>query len=72
MTNSEKSSSSAEATDYRYSPELATQLEGKWQAYWKDNGTFYAPNPVGDLAAADGSTPPKDKLFVHRSPSYLR
>ncbi|MDK7200194.1 MULTISPECIES: leucine--tRNA ligase [Corynebacterium] len=64
MTNSEKSSSSAEATDYRYSPELATQLEGKWQAYWKDNGTFYAPNPVGDLAAADGSTPPKDKLFV--------
>ena len=51
-----------EATPHRYTAELANTIEQKWQAYWRDNQTFYAPNPVGDLAT--GQEMPKDKLNV--------
>ena len=61
MTNSRNSS--GEATSYRYTPELAGALENRWQQYWRDNGTFNAPNPVGDLADPDQELP-ADKLFV--------
>ncbi|MDO4911065.1 MAG: leucine--tRNA ligase [Corynebacterium sp.] len=47
---------------HRYSPELAAQIEQTWQNYWRTEGTFNAPNPVGDLA--DGKELPKEKLFV--------
>ena len=56
-----------EATPHRYTAELANTIEQKWQAYWRDNQTFYAPNPVGDLApqAPQGQAElPKDKLNV--------
>lgn len=49
--------------EHRYTPQLANQIESRWQQYWDDNGTFHAPNPTGDLALADG-TLPDDKLFV--------
>ncbi len=65
MTNpSEGTSSSAQSLAYRYTPELANKIEGEWQHYWTDKGTFNAPNPVGDLAPADGHKLPEDKLFV--------
>ena len=51
-----------EATPHRYTAELANTIEQKWQAYWRDDQTFYAPNPVGDLATGDEL--PKDKLNV--------
>ncbi|RSZ61976.1 leucine--tRNA ligase [Corynebacterium hylobatis] len=47
---------------FRYTPQLANGIERSWQQYWVDNGTFNAPNPVGDLAT-DGPLP-EDKLFV--------
>ncbi|QNE88582.1 leucine--tRNA ligase [Corynebacterium incognita] len=47
---------------YRYTPQLANEIEKTWQAYWNEHGTFHAPNPVGDLAT--DSPLPKDKLFV--------
>ena len=56
-----------EATPHRYTAELANEIEKKWQAYWRDNQTFYAPNPVGDLApqaSQDQTELPKDKLNV--------
>ena len=56
-----------EATPHRYTAELANTIEQKWQAYWRDKQTFYAPNPVGDLApqASQGQAElPKDKLNV--------
>lgn len=56
-----------EATPHRYTAELANTIEQKWQAYWRDNQTFYAPNPVGDLApqASQGQAElPKEKLNV--------
>jgi hypothetical protein len=52
----------SETPAYRYSPELAGKIEQNWQQYWKDNGTFNAPNPVGSLA--DSAEVPGEKLFV--------
>ncbi len=49
-------------TPFRYSSHLAGEIESAWQEYWKDHGTFYAPNPVGELST--GAEVPKDKLFV--------
>ncbi|MDN5683317.1 class I tRNA ligase family protein, partial [Corynebacterium glyciniphilum] len=66
MTNPR--SESGESTSHRYTPELAGDIENRWQRYWRDNGTFNAPNPVGDLADAGApETPATDipeKLFV--------
>ena len=49
---------------YRYAADLAGGIEQKWQDYWRERGTFDVPNPVGSLAAADGSPVPADKMFV--------
>ncbi|MCG7450796.1 leucine--tRNA ligase [Corynebacterium kefirresidentii] len=53
----------SDSTSYRYTPELANQIEKTWQQYWKDDGTFNAPNPVGELATDAGELP-KEKLNV--------
>ncbi|MDR7330551.1 leucine--tRNA ligase [Corynebacterium guangdongense] len=53
----------ADIPAHRYTNELANQIEVKWQQYWNDNGTFNAPNPVGELAEP-GKELPEDKLFV--------
>lgn len=47
---------------HRYSADLAGTIEKHWQQYWRDNGTFHAPNPVGALAKSGEL--PKEKLFV--------
>ena len=52
----------SETPEHRYSPQLANRIEKDWQQYWTSNGTFNAPNPVGDLAT--GEPLPADKLFV--------
>ena len=52
----------SDTTAHRYTPELAAQIEKAWQQYWKDNGTFHAPNPVGPLA--EGGDLPAEKLNV--------
>ncbi|MFC9786716.1 leucine--tRNA ligase [Rhodococcus sp. NPDC127528] len=50
-----------EATpQHRYTADLAGRIEEQWQERWRERGTFYAPNPVGDLAGEL----PADKLFV--------
>lgn len=49
---------------FRYTPEMAGQIETTWQKYWVDNGTFNAPNPVGDLSEDNKSLLGKEKLFV--------
>ncbi|SDC80721.1 leucine--tRNA ligase [Actinokineospora iranica] len=48
------------APSYRYTAELAGQIEQRWQEHWDSTGTYHAPNPVGPLAGAV----PEDKLFV--------
>ncbi|HHT31468.1 MAG TPA: class I tRNA ligase family protein, partial [Corynebacterium sp.] len=57
-------SAEAEGTGHRYTPGVAARVEADWQQRWTERGTFHAPNPVGDLAPADGAELPKDKLFV--------
>ncbi len=59
------------ATDtppHRYTAELADRIERDWQELWAAEGTFYAPNPVGELAAEPGSEleerARRPKLFV--------
>jgi len=38
---------------FRYSSDLAAQIEKRWQDRWDAEGTFEAPNPVGALAGAE-------------------
>lgn len=45
-------------TQFRYTAEKANQIEEKWQKYWRENGTFHADNPVGDLAGPLAEKPP--------------
>ncbi len=54
----------SDAPAFRYTAELASRIESSWQQNWARLGTFNVPNPVGDLAPADGSTVPDNKLFV--------
>ncbi|MBM9508305.1 leucine--tRNA ligase [Actinacidiphila acididurans] len=37
------------AAPHRYTAELAAEIEGRWQDYWEEHGTFAAPNPSGEL-----------------------
>jgi len=48
----------------RYDAALANQIEAKWQDFWDQNGTFCAPNPVGDLSGGFEHLANKPKLFV--------
>ncbi|MCZ9310185.1 leucine--tRNA ligase [Corynebacterium uberis] len=61
MTNP---SETTHGPEHRYTAQLAGEVERTWQQYWLNHGTFNAPNPVGDLAPADGHELPQDKLFV--------
>ena len=54
---------SANATTYRYTPQLAAEIEKRWQDVWKKQGTFNAPNPKGDLSEP-GLQLPEDRMFV--------
>ncbi|MCW2840730.1 MAG: leucine--tRNA ligase [Aeromicrobium sp.] len=50
---------------YRYTSELAGDIERRWQDRWDAEGTFEAPNPTGDLAADDPEAGALgDKYFI--------
>ncbi|HEU4349243.1 MAG TPA: leucine--tRNA ligase [Actinoplanes sp.] len=42
--------SESEIPPFRYTAGMAGEIEARWQAYWAEHGTFFAPNPVGELA----------------------
>jgi len=48
---------------HRYNASLAAGIESRWQEYWRDNGTFNAPNPAGPLAEPE-KVAGREKLFV--------
>jgi len=48
---------------FRYTAELANEIELRWQDFWEQHGTFEAPNPTGPLAPADGAVP-ADKSYI--------
>ncbi|MCW2685283.1 MAG: leucyl-tRNA synthetase [Mycobacterium sp.] len=54
----------SDTPQYRYTAELAGEIERVWQQTWAERGTFNVPNPVGSLAPSDGSAVPDDKMFV--------
>ncbi len=41
-------------TPYRYTAELAGQIEVAWQDRWEQRGTYHAPNPAGPWADPEG------------------
>ncbi|MDT5064693.1 MAG: leucyl-tRNA synthetase, partial [Mycobacterium sp.] len=54
----------SDTPQFRYTADLAGEIERAWQETWATAGTFNVPNPVGSLAPTDGSTVPADKMFV--------
>ncbi len=52
----------SEALQYRYTAELANEIEEKWQNYWDKHGTFNAANPVGAFASDEQL--PAETFFV--------
>ena len=58
------SDAGADTPQYRYTAQLAGEIERAWQQTWSQQGTFNVPNPVGSLAPADGTPVPADKMFV--------
>lgn len=54
------SSNGEETPRFRYTAEVAGDIERRWQRLWEERGTFHAPNPVGSLRGPV----PEDKLFV--------
>ncbi len=50
-------------TPYRYTAELARQIETSWQDRWQAEGTFHAPNPSGVWGEPE-KVGGRQKLFV--------
>ena len=57
----ENTATETEVPTYRYTAQLAGQLEEKWQKNWDRTGAFNADNPSGDLA---GNLAQKEKYFL--------
>ena len=49
---------------FRYTAELANEIEARWQDRWAAEGTFETPNPTGLMAPTDGSPVPRDKTYI--------
>lgn len=55
MNNQTQEGAAPESASHRYTSALAGRIETAWQDRWEAEGTFEAPNPVGELAG-DGSS----------------
>jgi leucyl-tRNA synthetase len=49
---------------FRYDAELAHRIETSWQDRWAAEGTFYAPNPKGDLSDGFDEVAARRRAFV--------
>ncbi len=49
---------------HRYDAALAQDIEARWQDRWEAEGTFHAPNPVGDLAQGFDALADRPKRYV--------
>ena len=55
----------ADVPQYRYTAARADEIETKWQARWRDQGLYHAPNPAGPLARGNGdAVADKPKIFI--------
>jgi len=64
MSDPASPSAPTDSPQHRYNPELAAKIELTWQKRWADQGTFEAPNPVGDLSKGFERVEGSPKLFV--------
>ncbi|MEU3460197.1 leucine--tRNA ligase [Streptomyces sp. NPDC006733] len=48
---------------FKYTAQLAADIEARWQDFWEESGTYEAPNPSGDLAG-DAELAAKPKKFI--------
>ena len=65
--SAENSLSSTVADDgprHRYDAGLADEIETRWQARWRADGTYHTPNPEGLLSEDPGGIAARPKLFV--------
>ncbi|MGW0432588.1 leucine--tRNA ligase [Micromonospora sp. NPDC003197] len=49
---------------FRYTAELAGEIEHRWQDRWAERGTFHTPNPEGPLADPSHPRAGAEKLYV--------
>lgn len=49
---------------FRYTAEMANEIEARWQDFWERHGTFHAPNPTGPLSDPDHPRAGAPKLYV--------
>jgi leucyl-tRNA synthetase len=54
----------SETPPHRYTATLAGRIETAWQDRWEREGTFFAPNPVGELSAGFDKVADLAKLYV--------
>ena len=57
-------SPSSDQPPHRYTAALAGRIETSWQDRWEREGTFYAPNPVGDLSEGFDKVADLPKRYV--------
>jgi leucyl-tRNA synthetase len=62
--SSPSSSASSDQPPHRYTAALAGRIETSWQERWEREGTFQAPNPVGNLSEGFDKVADQPKLFV--------
>src|SRR6202167_5666348 len=55
---------------FRYDALLANQIEQQWQDRWEREGTFHAPNPVGDLSDGFARVTGRPKFYLLDSFPY--
>jgi leucyl-tRNA synthetase len=61
---SEPEHDTADTPKFRYTGELAQEIEGRWQDRWEQEGTYHAPNPAGPLAEGWERVADRPELFV--------
>jgi leucyl-tRNA synthetase len=54
--------------EFRYTATMAARIEAAWQDRWAREGTFEAPNPIGDLAPVDGVLPAEKTYLLDMFP----
>ncbi|MFF8383465.1 leucine--tRNA ligase [Streptomyces kanasensis] len=59
----ETNSAAETAAPHRYTAAMAADIEARWQDFWDAEGTYAAPNPVGDLAG-DPRAVARPKKFI--------
>ncbi|HEX8805168.1 MAG TPA: hypothetical protein VF743_13270, partial [Acidimicrobiales bacterium] len=63
-TSATPSATAPDMPPHRYTAELAGRIEVAWQDRWEREGTFDAPNPVGDLSVGFDAVAGATRLFV--------